>query len=358
MRDRLGRKAKVWAKTTRDCRPGPWLSFVHRGNVCRTMRRIVIANMVGRYGRIEAATIPWVCKPVTLIEVCCSATSAFSRSVMRSGGAAIRVTWPPPVDVAEHAQWAHPYMNRRRPSKRIQQRILARFCRFRLPSTKEEHHRKRTWYLNVDWPVHQAALCRRIRLIAPVTPTEIAVLHTSPECRMFSPVQSLNRYLGRFDMAGHRHALTRLAFMKRLHISWREPLAHRRMTRLGLHEQPPGCRVDRCQKVRSSNPWPWAIGPKCRRTTINACMVGVKGANGNPVFKGWTFESDSPLFHQALQGLSCSGDHEHAPTSLANGFNAPRVPNNQVASIKALEKYPHAVGVLLAAACGLTPVPP
>ena len=177
---------------------------------------------------------------------------------------------------------------------------------------------------------------------------------------MFSSTQAINVSKGCYNMPEYRRAVSRLAFVRRLHASWHRPLVGKRLRRISLHEQPPGARIDwgwqkkrRNRRYKRGSRWPWAVGPHCRRSTVNGCMVGVKGRCNKPVFKGWTFESDADTVHKALQGFSCSRDHEHAITRLSQR-NRPTQgrAGREITYIKRLEKYPQALGALLACSCG------
>jgi hypothetical protein len=113
----------------------------------------------------------------------------------------------------------------------------------------------------------------------------------------------------------------------------------------------------RTAKHRIVDPWPWAVGQHCPRSTVNACMVGLKGKCGKPVYKGWTFETNEPVLHRALRGFSCTRDHVHAKTKLAVRTSSARTSRPlKITQLKALEKYPNALASLLTFSCGLQPI--
>ena len=332
--------------------------------MAKSVRSIVLKNM--KRSNNTKRSYRWECKPITLIEVCCSRTSKFARSVQRLGGAAIRVTWPPCSDRAK--DWQRRWINEWRPKEDIQRRFLKASGIERGPtgwSTRDCPYsgcwRHRTWFLNIDWPVHKRALLERIQKISAVPPSTVAVLHTSPECRMFSCTQAINVARGCYSTTDHRRAMARLAYIRKLHAVWQLPRPRKRGRRISLHEQPPAARVDWGRKKKSRaarrgvvDPWPWAVGQHCPRSNVNACMVGVRGKCGRPVYKGWTFECNEPLFHRALHGFSCSRNHVHAKTKLAVSKSSVRTSSSsKITQLKTLENYPNALATLLTLSCGL-----
>jgi hypothetical protein len=332
--------------------PGPDLAFssTHR-NVARTIRRIVVRNMTKggdcSHGRFSE-------HPVTLFEVCCSTHSSFAKAVLKAGGAAIRVTWPPVDRIPEHLRR---FVHHPLPSRAIQEVFLRRYRRV-APSSDHMNNRDRSWAINVDWPIHQRRLLQHVLAFRPARGTVSVVLHTSPKCNMFSCAQMLNVTTGRYNQHNHKVAMARLRFMRRLHAAWRRRRRLARIRGISLHEQPPKAKVDlRAASTSKGKLWPWAIGKRTRRSTVNGCVLGVKGETGLPLYKGWTFECDAPHVHRALRGFACSHDHVHERTILNDGLKAgdspARIPRRQLMDVGALERYPNSLGSLLAGACGL-----
>ena len=242
------------------------------------------------------------------------------------------------------------------PTESIQQRFLGRVTLI-APTVAAVHTRKRMWFLNVDWPVHRRRLLQQVETMRPARGTSSMVVHTSPRCNMFSSAQGRNAAFGRYMEEHHRIAMSRLRFMRRLHAAWRRRRRRDGVRGMSLHEQPPGAKVDFHGDGRNGVLWPWAIGRRARRSSVNGCMLGIKNQNNVPIFKGWTFECDAPCFHCALRGFACSRDHLHACTPLSNGFRrdgtAGQVSRQSRIRYRVLECYPNSLGVLLTQACGL-----
>jgi hypothetical protein len=232
-------------------------------SVARDVRRILLKNMK-RTNVPPARPAQWQCKPITLIEVCCSRASKFALSVVRHGGAAIRVTWPPSGSCVR--KWHQRWVNEWRPTEDIQRRFLKKSGIENGPngwSTKNSDleegpagpytrcWRNRTWHLNIDWPVHQRALLERVQKISAVPPSKVAVLHTSPECRMFSSAQFINVAKGCYSSTDHQRAMARLAYIRQLHAAWLRCRRRKRGRKISLHEQPPKARVDWCRTKKT-----------------------------------------------------------------------------------------------------------
>ncbi len=106
---------------------------------------------------------------VTLYEVCCSSNSATSRKVTQSGGAAVRVLRPPTY-VPQFAR----HLKRDPPSRNVQASLLPQL---RQPVAEQKPEKR---FLNMDWPVHQMVLLKKIQTVRPAPGTTKVVLLTSP----------------------------------------------------------------------------------------------------------------------------------------------------------------------------------
>ena len=47
------------------------------------------------------------------------------------------------------------------------------------------------------------------------------------------------------------------------------------------------------------------------QNVVHGCAAGLVAANGLPIKKPWLFKTTAPEIHIALDGIKCSGDHEH-----------------------------------------------
>ena len=305
------------------------------------VKRAVGAWKLLRSGHRPTKRLGAVCKfaPVTLYEICCSSNSATSRKVAGSGGAAVRVLWPPPyLPVNARDLGEDP------PSRGMQKSLLP------LLLDPAAGQRPQKWLLNMDWPVHRAVLMAKIKAAKPAPGTRKMVLLTSPQCRMFAIPQRLQHAQQRFDWNAHAIAMRRLRFMRRLHRAW---LVRRRaavIEGMAIHEQPPQASQDLLKKYVETDDFPWAISRDSLRRTVNGCMCGSTAATGHLIFKGWRFEVDSPLAAAALGGHQCNKSHHHAQTTMqrsdstAAGRKQPRL------RVSSLEKYPPYLGSLPTAA--------
>ncbi len=242
---------------------------------------------------------------VTLYEVCCSSNSATSRKVTQSGGAAVRVLWPPTY-VPQFAR----HLKRDPPSRNVQASLLPQL---RQPVAEQKPEK---WFLNMDWPVHQMVLLKKIQTVRPAPGTTKVVLLTSPQCRMFATLQRIQHAKGVFDWEAHGVAMRRLRFMRRLHRAWTKRRRDAAIRGAAIHEQPPQSSQNLLKKYEEPKDFPWAIGRNSLRRTVNGCMCGTTSASGLPVFKGWRFEVASPMMAAALSNHQCDRSHKHAPTSM------------------------------------------
>ena len=216
--------------------------------------------------------------------------------------------------------------------------------------------RRRVWYLNIDWQMHRQALLDEMSRIAPAPGTTSVAVHTSPECRMTSTCQRIGIARGCFNHIDHATAMQRLRFMRTLHAAWRRRRAMTGTRGASMHEQPPCATCDHFKKYNEKTDWPWAVALTCPRVTVNACMVGLLSEAGLPIYKGWRFESDSHNILLALKDFRCSRDHQHAVSKLnCRDLGTKRRARKEcpVINIKPLEKYPLALGSLLANAAAV-----
>ena len=217
--------------------------------------------------------------------------------------------------------------------------------------------RPQTWFLNVDWPVHQQALLEEVKKLRPAPRTKKAVLHSSPMCKMFVPPQRIQHAMRTFKQEEHQIALGRLRLFRKLHKAWR---CRRRTTKirgLSLHEQPPQASTDLLKRYVETEDFPWAVGRGSFRQTMHGCMCGVRSDQGLPIYKGWRFESDCRATIHAMNGHECTRDHPHHVTSL-NYRSVSATLCCDVANARnvgELEDYPPYLGSLLMAATSVRP---